>query len=80
MTIAEKLRAEGKAEGQLEGKILAKQQDLTNLLDKRFGAIDEASRRKISNCTEIGKLEKAIIGILDAESVDQILEILEILE
>jgi predicted transposase/invertase (TIGR01784 family) len=69
MTIAEKLRA--------EGQILAKQQDLNNLLDKRFGAVDETCRQKISNCKDIGKLEKAIVRMLDAESLDQILEILE---
>jgi len=77
MTIAEKLRAEGKAEGQLEGQILAKQQDLTNLLYKRFRSIDDASRQKVSSCKEIGKLAQAIVRVLDAESVDQILEIIE---
>ena len=73
MTIAEQLRAEGKTEGQ----ILAKQQDLTNLLDKRFGILDEGTQRMVAGCKDIGKLEKAIVRVLDANSVEQILEILE---
>jgi predicted transposase/invertase (TIGR01784 family) len=81
MTIAEQLRAEGKAEGkaegQREGRILAKQQDLTNLLVKKFGSMGNAVKRKIADCREIGKLEQAIVRVLDTESMDQILEILE---
>ena len=77
MTIAEQLRAEGKAEGKAEGQILAKQQDIKHLLEKKFGFVDEATRQRIAGCKEIGKLEQAIVQVLDAESIDQILEILE---
>jgi len=50
---AEQLRAEGKRQGKTEGigqgKVLAKQQDLTNLLYRKFEPIDNAVKRRKSS-------------------------------
>lgn len=89
MTVAEKLRAEGKEigkregkregkqEGKREGQILDKQQVLVRLLEKKFGALDAAAEHKIRASRDAGKLDRAIDHLLDAESIDQVLRHLD---
>jgi predicted transposase YdaD len=81
MTLAEKLIAKGKDEGKLEGRhegklegqTLAKQQVLLRLLEKKFGPVDDAEKRKIGNCRDTDRLDQAIDLVLDAESIDRVL-------
>jgi len=80
MTLAEQLIAKGKDEGKLEGKLegqtLAKQQVLLRLLVKKFGPVDNEETRKIRNCRDLDRLDQAIELVLDAESIDRVLQLL----
>lgn len=85
MTIAEKLiergkaegKLEGRAEGKAEGEILDKQNILLRLLDKKFGGIDEAEKKRVMNIRERDRLDRAIDLILDPKSIDEVLHALE---
>ena len=84
MTLAEQLIAEGKEEGKiegrregrLEGQTLAKQHVLVRLLEKKFGSVDDAEKRNIRNCRDLDRLDQAIDLVLDAESIDRVLQLL----
>ncbi|MBA7688565.1 hypothetical protein ES703_97049 [subsurface metagenome] len=85
MTIAERLIKRGKVEGiregihrgKLEGEILEKQHVLLRLLDKKFGGIDEAEKGKVMNIRDRNRLDQAIDRLLDAESIDEVLQPLD---
>jgi len=67
-------KLEGKVEGRLEGQTLAKQQVLLRLIEKKFGPVDIEESRKIRNCRDLDSLDQAIELVLDAESIDRVLE------
>jgi predicted transposase YdaD len=93
MTIAESFRKKGKIEGEakgkpkgkiegirkgkIEGEILTKQNILLRLLDKKFGYIDEADREKIRNVRDRDRLDRAIDRLLDAKSIEEVLQPLD---
>ena len=70
-------KREGKLEGKLEGQTLAKQQVLLRLLEKKFGLVDDPEKRKIRNCRDRDRLDQAIDLVLDADSIDRVLDSLE---
>ena len=73
MTIAEKLIERGK----VEGEILDKQNILLRLLDKKFGGIDEAEKKRVMNIRDRDRLDRTIDLILDPKSIDEVLHALE---
>ncbi len=77
MTIAERLIERGKLEGKLEGEILDKQDVLLRLLEKKFGSIDRAAKGKIMNIWDRDRLDRAIDRLLDAKSIDEVLQLLD---
>ena len=68
---------EGKREGMLEGKLRDKQEVLLQLLARKFGSVGEADRMKITESRDLDKLDRAIQGILSADTVTEILSALE---
>jgi len=78
MTAAEELRAEGieigRQEGNIEGRIVGKQDTLVRLIERRFGALETGARQKISGCRDLNRLDRAIDLFLDAESVAEVLQ------
>ena len=70
-------KREGKLEGRLEGETLSKQNVLLRLLEKRFGPVSEADKRKVKQCLDRGKLDEAIDLLLKAESADEVLQSLD---
>ena len=68
MTIAEKLRKEGKIQG--------KQQVLIRQLSKKYSLTEEDSQH-IYSITDPDKLDAALDGIVVAESKEQVLNQLE---
>ncbi|KKK49527.1 hypothetical protein LCGC14_3134170 [marine sediment metagenome] len=60
-----------------KGKILEKQHVLLRLLDKKFGGIDEAEKKRVMNIRERDRLDRAIDLILDPKSIDEVLHALE---
>ena len=85
MTIAERLRErgmvegkrKGKLEGKLEGEILGQQHMLLRLLEKKFGGIDETEKEKVMNTRDRDRLDRAIDRLLDAKSIDEVLQPLD---
>ena len=74
MTLAEQFIAKGKDKGRLEGQRLAKQQVLLRLLEKKFSPADVAYKHKVNNCRNRKKLDRAIDLLLDANTVDEVLQ------
>ncbi len=78
MTLAEQFIAkgknEGKLEGKLEGQILAKQQVFLRLLEKKFGPVEVACKDRINSCGDRERLDRAIDLLLDANTIDQVLQ------
>ena len=77
MTLAEQLIEKGKREGELEGKLLVKKEDLLKLLDQKFGAVTEADKRKIIETRDLDKLDQAIGLILRTETMAEVLKPLD---
>lgn len=81
MTAAEELRAEGieigRQEGNIEGRIVGKQDTLIRLIERRFGALESAAKQKISACRDLRRLDEAIDLFLDAESIAEVLKPLD---
>jgi predicted transposase YdaD len=84
MTIAQRLREEGKLEGKLEGRLEGKLEGemdgkkriLLRLLEKKFGLV-ETERQKILSIQEQDRLDRAIDLLLDAQSTREVLQALE---
>ena len=74
MTIAESLREKGKLEGKIEGELLDKQHVLLRLLEKKFGSIDETEKEKVINVRNRDRLDRAIDRLLDANSIEEVLQ------
>lgn len=74
MTLEEQILERGKVKGKLEGTIQDKQQILLRLLEKRFGTLDDDTTRIILGNKDRDKLDRAIDLILDAQSVEEVLE------
>lgn len=71
MTLAEKLREEGREEGETRGETKALLKTATKLLIKKFGAIPEEVKMKISQLDTL-TLELIIDDILEYTSLDDI--------
>ena len=81
MTIAMKLRKEGKIEGKVEGKIegeiLKSQNTLIKQMSKKFG-LTENEINLIKNCSNINKLDQALEDILFSDNKSDILKELRV--
>jgi hypothetical protein len=66
MTIAEALKAEGKAEGRLEEA----RETLQGLLEEKFGTLPEAVRQRIQASTDRSRLHAAARRILHLGSLE----------
>ena len=77
MTLAEQLIDKGKREGELEGKLLEKQEVLLKLLTQKFGALADADKRKIKGSRDPDKLDQAIGLILKSETTAEVLKPLD---
>jgi hypothetical protein len=69
VTIEEQILERGK----IAGTIQDKQQVLLRLLAKKFGPLDDDSKRSIVNTKNGEKLDRAIDLILDADSIEEVL-------
>lgn len=67
MTIAEALKAEGKAEGRLDEA----REMLHGLLEEKFGSVPEAVRQRIQATTNLSRLNAAARGILHLGSLEE---------
>jgi hypothetical protein len=67
-TIAEELRAEGKVEGRLEQA----REILRDLLEQRFGALNEALVHRIGVCNDLSRLNAALRSVNRIGSVDEV--------
>ena len=80
MTIAMKLRKEGKIEGKVEGKIegeiLKSQNTLIKQMSKKFD-LTENEINLIKNCGDINKLDQSLEDILFFDNKNDILRYLE---
>jgi transcription termination factor NusB len=66
MTIAEKLRNEGKLEGKVEGKLEGERELIIEILNQRFGEdFDKSLEEKIRNANEetINQIKKNILNV-----------------
>lgn len=77
MTLAEQLLQRGKREGMLEGKLRDKQEVLLQLLARKFGSVGKGERLKITAARDPNKLDRAIEGILSADTIADILSALD---
>ncbi len=85
MTLAERLiergelegELQGKREGELEGEIREKQHILLRLLEKKFGGLDRAEKDKVMHVRDGDRLDLAIDRLLDAKSIDDVLQPLD---
>ena len=68
-TYGQQLRDEGRAEGIAEGRA----QTLLRLMEKRFGSIPEAARRRIGVAATPAQLDAWLDALLGAQSVDEVL-------
>ncbi|MBK8095807.1 MAG: Rpn family recombination-promoting nuclease/putative transposase [Planctomycetes bacterium] len=68
MSTAERLRAEGRTEGKIEGK----QQSLLRLATQRFGKVPEAARQRVSAASE-ADLDRWMDRLLAARSIAELL-------
>jgi len=76
MTIAEKLRNEGKLEGEREGKLEERKELIIEILNQRFGEdFDKSLEEKIRNANEetINQIKKSILSI----TIEELKEILK---
>ncbi len=76
MTIAEKLRNEGKLEGEREGKLEGERELIIEILNQRFGEdFDKRLEDKITNANEetINQIKKNILSI----TLEELKEILK---
>jgi len=64
---------QGRLEGKLEGKTEKAATTLERLLVKRFGPLDEETRRHLDTAT-LGQLDLWADRILDASTVDAVFE------
>jgi hypothetical protein len=79
MTIAEALKAEGRAEGEAKGKAEGEAQGrldearelLQALLEKKFGSVPEAARQRIQATTDLARLNAAALGVLHLGSLEE---------
>jgi hypothetical protein len=65
-------REQGKAEGKAEGRAEGKAEALVRLMERRFGTLDELSRRLIAEATQ-EKLDRWLLRVLDAEDAGAVL-------
>ena len=70
-TIADTLEARGRAEGEILGMVRGRQQDLTRLLQRRFGPLPAGSRDRISKAGT-DQLDLWIDRVLDAGSLGEV--------
>ncbi|HKY35150.1 MAG TPA: Rpn family recombination-promoting nuclease/putative transposase [Polyangiaceae bacterium] len=68
MTIAEKWEAKGRAEGKAEGKAEALRKQLT----QKFGALPEATTRRIASASEV-ELDRWLERVLTADTLDAVI-------
>jgi predicted transposase YdaD len=66
-------KEEGRAEGEQEGARKEAASLLTRLLERRFGPLPEAVVRKL-NAADVATLERWSLCLLDAGSLEQVLE------
>ena len=62
----------GKKEGKKEGKQEGKQEDLILLLEKKFGKLSAALRRKVRQIESPEKLKSLLLAVLDAKSLEEL--------
>ncbi len=73
MTAADKLIEEGKEGGRVEGRLEAKQEMLTRLLDRRFGLTPE-ERELIAGQSEVDRLDAAIDAFATEREKSEVLK------
>ena len=73
MTIAEKLRNEGRSQGRAEGTLGERREVLIRQLSKKFGLSDE-ERGLIEATDDLDRLAAALDEILFAETKQQVLD------
>ena len=62
----------GIEKGREEGMLDAKRETLAHLLEKRFGGLKKSSINKIQRVRSTKRLDSLILGVLDAESIEQL--------
>ena len=62
----------GKKEGKKEGKQEGKQEDLILLLEKKFGKLSAALRRKVRQIESPEKLKSLLLAVLDAKTLEEL--------
>jgi phage gp29-like protein len=67
MTIAEALKAEGEAKGQLDDARVI----LQALLQKKFGPLPEPVRQRIQAATDLARLHAAAVDVLQLDSLEE---------
>ena len=67
-------RREGQREGNIAGRIVGKQDSLVRLIERKFGALESGTKKKIRACGDLSRLDRALDLFLDAESVEEVLQ------
>jgi predicted transposase/invertase (TIGR01784 family) len=63
---------QGKQKGKQKGKQEGKQEDLILLLEKKFGKLSAALRRKVRQIESTERLESLLLAVLDADSLEDL--------
>ena len=71
-TYEQKGKQEGITEGKQEGITEGKQGDLILLLEKKFGKLSAALRRKVRRIESTEKLESLLLAVLEADSLEDL--------
>ncbi|MHB8974677.1 MAG: DUF4351 domain-containing protein [Pirellulaceae bacterium] len=65
-------KLEGKKEGQKEGKQQGKQEDLILVLEKKFGKLSAARKRRVRQIASTPELESLLLAALDAARLEDL--------
>ena len=71
-TYERKGKLEGKKEGKKEGKQQGKQEDLILVLEKKFGKLSAARKRKVRQIESTPELESLLLAALDAARLEDL--------
>lgn len=77
VTLADKLRAEGRKEGRVEGRIAAKAEDVLYVLRRRQGSVPSAVRKRVLATDDERLLQRWLDRALIAGSVDEVFDPLD---
>jgi predicted transposase YdaD len=77
VTVADKLRAEGRKEGRKEGRSVARAEALLRLLDHRMGPVSESLRARVLATPDESLLQRWFDRALVAASLDEVFQPLD---